>query len=247
MLESFKLLGVDEVSGGGGHPALPRAPLRRRAGGRPAGPGAAGMAGAAAAGTPSSGGDLHDPQPSTSCACATRSSPSPGRCVYLNHAGGPLSRPRRRADGRAGRDRLPRRRPALADRMEEVDRVRGLAARLLGARETREVAFVENTSTALSLVAEGLDWQPGDNVVGTRECPAANSFIVLCYLLGSAALLAATAVKDWLAANKVPGRVRYYGCPAEEGGAAKDFMVRAGAFADTDIAISWHPSAFWGW
>ena len=52
------------------------------------------------------------------------------------------------------------------DRMEEVERVRGLAARLLGARETREVAFVENTSTALSLAAEGLDWKPGDNVVG---------------------------------------------------------------------------------
>jgi selenocysteine lyase/cysteine desulfurase len=28
------------------------------------------------------------------------------------------------------------------------------------------VAFVENTSTALSMVAEGLDWRPGDNVVG---------------------------------------------------------------------------------
>jgi aminobenzoyl-glutamate utilization protein B len=64
-------------------------------------------------------------------------------------------------------------------------------------------------------------------------------------LLGSAALLAATAVKDWLAANKVPGRVRYYGCPAEEGGAAKAFMVRAGAFEDADIAISWHPSSWW--
>jgi aminobenzoyl-glutamate utilization protein B len=64
-------------------------------------------------------------------------------------------------------------------------------------------------------------------------------------LLGSAALLAATAVKDWLAANKMPGRVRYYGCPAEEGGAAKAFMVRSGAFADADIAITWHPSSFW--
>ena len=64
-------------------------------------------------------------------------------------------------------------------------------------------------------------------------------------LLGSAALLAATAVKDWLAANKVPGRVRYYGCPAEEGGAAKAFMVRSGAFDDADIAITWHPSSFW--
>src|SRR6201995_196504 len=62
---------------------------------------------------------------------------------------------------------------------------------------------------------------------------------------GSAALLAATAVKDWLAANKMPGRVRYYGCPAEEGGAAKAFMVRSGIFADADIALTWHPSSFW--
>jgi len=65
-------------------------------------------------------------------------------------------------------------------------------------------------------------------------------------LLGSASLLAATAVKDYLAANGLKGRVRYYGCPAEEGGAAKGFMVRAGAFDDVDVAISWHPSSFSG-
>ncbi|ACL56356.1 amidohydrolase [Methylobacterium nodulans] len=64
-------------------------------------------------------------------------------------------------------------------------------------------------------------------------------------LLGAAALLAATALKDWLAETGRPGRVRYYGCPAEEGGAAKAFMVRAGAFADADVAITWHPSSFW--
>jgi aminobenzoyl-glutamate utilization protein B len=63
-------------------------------------------------------------------------------------------------------------------------------------------------------------------------------------LLGSAALLAATAVKDLLAESGVKGRVRYYGCPAEEGGAAKGFMVREGCFRDVDIAISWHPAAF---
>ena len=50
-------------------------------------------------------------------------------------------------------------------------------------------------------------------------------------------------MKDWLAAHGNKGRVRYYGCPAEEGGAAKGFMVRDGAFDDVDIAISWHPSA----
>lgn len=65
-------------------------------------------------------------------------------------------------------------------------------------------------------------------------------------LLGAGAMLAATAVKDWLAANGLKGRVRYYGCPAEEGGAAKGFMVRAGAFDDVDIAISWHPACFAG-
>src|SRR6195952_2551263 len=63
-------------------------------------------------------------------------------------------------------------------------------------------------------------------------------------LLGSVALLAAVAMKDWLAETGTPGRVRYYGCPAEEGGAAKAFMVRAGAFDDVDIAITWHPNAF---
>ena len=61
-------------------------------------------------------------------------------------------------------------------------------------------------------------------------------------LLGSAALLAACALKDWLAATGTPGRVRYYGCPAEEGGAAKAFMVRDGAFDDVDAAITWHPA-----
>jgi metal-dependent amidase/aminoacylase/carboxypeptidase family protein len=53
-------------------------------------------------------------------------------------------------------------------------------------------------------------------------------------------------VKNFLAAHGIKGRVRYYGCPAEEGGAAKGFMVRAGVFSDVDVAITWHPSAFSG-
>lgn len=63
-------------------------------------------------------------------------------------------------------------------------------------------------------------------------------------LLGSAAIQAATAVKDWLEAEGIKGRVRYYGCPAEEGGAAKTYMVRDGLFDDVDIAISWHPASY---
>ncbi|MEK9281056.1 amidohydrolase [Bradyrhizobium sp. ISRA442] len=65
-------------------------------------------------------------------------------------------------------------------------------------------------------------------------------------VLGAAALLAATAVKDWLAAGARKGRVRYYGCPAEENGSGKGYMVRAGVFSDVDIVICWHPGDFTG-
>jgi len=44
----------------------------------------------------------------------------------------------------------------------------------------------------------------------------------------------------------LPGRVRYCGCPAEEGGSAKGFMVRAGVFDDVHVAASWHPAPFAG-
>src|SRR5256885_10401800 len=64
-------------------------------------------------------------------------------------------------------------------------------------------------------------------------------------LLGSAALLAATAGKAWLSDHKMPRRVRYYGCPAEEGGAGKGLLVRDGGLDDAHLAITWHPSSFW--
>ena len=60
-------------------------------------------------------------------------------------------------------------------------------------------------------------------------------------LLGTASMAAAIAVKDWLASSGRTGTVRFYGTPAEEGGGAKGYMVRAGLFDDVDVAISWHP------
>jgi len=41
--------------------------------------------------------------------------------------------------------------------------------RLINARSTDEIALLKNTSEALSLVAYGLPWQSGDNVVITRQ------------------------------------------------------------------------------
>lgn len=61
------------------------------------------------------------------------------------------------------------------------------------------------------------------------------------HLLGSGSLLAASALARHLEAAGLPGVVRYYGCPAEEGAAGKTFMVMDGAFDDVDIALTWHP------
>jgi aminobenzoyl-glutamate utilization protein B len=63
------------------------------------------------------------------------------------------------------------------------------------------------------------------------------------HLFGTASTAAAIATKDWLAANKMEGTIRFYGTPAEEGGSGKVFMVREGLFNDVDIALHWHPSS----
>ena len=61
------------------------------------------------------------------------------------------------------------------------------------------------------------------------------------HLFGTASTAAAIALKEWMVAQKVPGTLRFYGTPAEEGGSGKVYMVRAGMFRDVDAAVSWHP------
>ena len=60
-------------------------------------------------------------------------------------------------------------------------------------------------------------------------------------LLGVGALGAALAVKEAMERGRVPGTIRYYGCPAEETLVGKIFMAREGVFDDLDAALSWHP------
>jgi len=56
--------------------------------------------------------------------------------------------------------------------LDVKERARELLARLLGAR-AEQVAFVRNTSDALSTVANGLAWKAGDNIVTfSREFPS---------------------------------------------------------------------------
>ena len=60
-------------------------------------------------------------------------------------------------------------------------------------------------------------------------------------LFGAASVTAAIAIKRWLEASGTPGRIRFYGTPAEEGGSGKVYMVREGLFDDVDFTIHWHP------
>jgi len=63
------------------------------------------------------------------------------------------------------------------------------------------------------------------------------------HLLGAGALMAATAFRDYMKENKLSGTVKFFGCPAEEGGSGKTYMLRDGAFDGTDICFTWHPNA----
>lgn len=61
------------------------------------------------------------------------------------------------------------------------------------------------------------------------------------HLFGTASVAAGIEIKKLMEQKKLSGTIRVYGCPAEEGGSGKVFMVRAGLFNDVDVAIHWHP------
>ena len=61
------------------------------------------------------------------------------------------------------------------------------------------------------------------------------------HLFGAASAWAAVSVKEWIVKNNIPGTIRFYGTPAEEGGSGKVYMVREGLFNDVDIVLHWHP------
>lgn len=86
--------------------------------------------------------------------------------IYLNHAGvAPISTRAAEAMARYAAEATQRgafRYDEFYD--AEVERVRGRAATLLGA-SPNEIAFVKNTTEGLGLVAQGLDWRPGDRIL----------------------------------------------------------------------------------
>ena len=63
------------------------------------------------------------------------------------------------------------------------------------------------------------------------------------HLFGTAGVAAGIEIKKLIEGKKLSGTIRVYGCPAEEGGSGKVYMVRAGLFNDVDVVIHWHPGA----
>jgi len=93
--------------------------------------------------------------------------------VYLNHSAvSPLSIPVQQAMAWLLDDLTENGAVNYHDWISETERVRADAARLVNARPN-EIAFMRNTSSAISTIANGIDWKPGDNVVTCNvEFPA---------------------------------------------------------------------------
>jgi len=86
--------------------------------------------------------------------------------AYLNHAGvAPISTRVAEAIARYSEESAQRGAFDYSQAFDrEIERVRGTAASLLGARR-EEIAFVKNTTEGIGHVAAGIDWKKGDKVV----------------------------------------------------------------------------------
>ncbi|GHK51933.1 hypothetical protein KPZU09_16690 [Klebsiella pneumoniae] len=88
-----------------------------------------------------------------------------------------------------------------------------------------------------NLTPAGLS-QQAHSAEPTPLTPGANGHGCGHNLLGTAAFAAAVAAKGWLQQHGDSGTLRFYGCPGEEGGSGKTFMVREGLFDDVDAALT---------
>lgn len=87
--------------------------------------------------------------------------------------------------------------------------------------------------------------QEADELKPKAICPGLAGHGCGHNLFGAGSMEAACAVKEYLEKNQIEASVRYYGCPAEEGGGGKVYMVRDGLFDDVDAVIAWHPYHYW--
>src|SRR5437879_725149 len=98
------------------------------------------------------------------------------RWAFFDHAAvAPISGPAQRAMAEWAADMAENGDVNVSRWDRRVDEVRRLAGQLLHA-DPLDIAFIKNTSEGVGIVAEGLPWQPGDNVVTAREEYPANIY-----------------------------------------------------------------------
>lgn len=96
--------------------------------------------------------------------------------VYLNHAAvSPLCRPAAEAMKRLTEDVYCYGSLHYDEWMSAYAALRAAAARLINATPA-EIAIVKNTSEGIAMVANGLNWQPGDRIIAFREEFPANYY-----------------------------------------------------------------------
>ncbi len=110
---------------------------------------------------------------------------------------------------------------------------------------TAFVASYGSGTPVIGILAE-FDALPGlsQNNSATKTPVANNNNGHGCghHLFGTGSVAAGIAIKQLLKDGTIKGTVKVFGCPAEEGGAGKVYMVREGLFKNVDVVIHWHPS-----
>jgi len=61
---------------------------------------------------------------------------------------------------------------------------------------------------------------------------------------GTSGMAAAMAVKQAMQEEKIPGTIKFFGCPGEESLDGKVFMVREGLFKEVEAVLSHHPAFY---
>jgi len=98
------------------------------------------------------------------------------RWAFFNHAAvAPLPLAAQRALEAWARDVTENGNAHQADWVRRIEHVRALAGRLLNA-DSLDVAFIKNTSEGVGIVAEGIRWRAGDNIVTAAEEYPANVY-----------------------------------------------------------------------
>lgn len=118
----------------------------------------------------------------------------------------------------------------------------------LGVLPTAFTATYGSGSPHLGILAEydalsGLSQEAG--IAEPKPIPGKSTFHGCGHnLFAAGSVAAALAVKKYLEKTG-RGSITLFGCPAEEGGGGKVFLVRDGFFNEIDAVVSWHPESMY--